>query len=227
MPVPLAADGGRLRFFHEAYFDYVFALQHVQAGRTAADLVRADPQDLLRRGQVRAVLALERQQDGPTYLADLQAILDRQLVRSHLRAAVLTWLKDQPTAHDEELRIVLEIAASDQDPIRWQAVRALSNQPFASALGEHGLLTAAADVIGNRPSRDDHRLAGLLRRFDEQSCAYLLFEGARQLPEEAAAACLPLASDRQTATRLVELIDRLIEAGAADADKKADDLGDS
>lgn len=173
------------------------------------------------------MLALERQQDGPTYLADLQAILDRQLVRSHLRAAVLTWLKDQPTAHDEELRIVLEIAASDQDPIRWQAVRALSNQPFASALGEHGLLTAAADVIGNRPSRDDHRLAGLLRRFDEQSCAYLLFEGARQLPEEAAAACLPLASDRQTATRLVELIDRLIEAGAADADKKADDLGDS
>jgi hypothetical protein len=58
----LATDGGRLRFFHEAYFDYVFALQHVQAGRTAADLVRDDPQDLLRRGQVRAVLALKRQQ---------------------------------------------------------------------------------------------------------------------------------------------------------------------
>lgn len=207
----LAADGERLRFFHEAYFDYVFALQHVQAGRTAADLVRNDPQqDLLRRGQVRAVLALERQQGGPTYLADLQAILDRQLVRSHLRAAVLTWLKDQPTAHDEELRIILEIAANDQDAIRWQAVRALSHQPFASALGEHGLFTAAAEVIGNRPSHDDRRLAGLVHRFDEQSCAYLLFEGARQLPEDAAAACLPLASDRQTATRLVGALLRTV-----------------
>jgi hypothetical protein len=30
----LAASGRRLRFFHEAYFDYVFALQHLQAGRT-------------------------------------------------------------------------------------------------------------------------------------------------------------------------------------------------
>lgn len=199
----LATDGEQLRFFHEAYFDYVFALQHVQAGRTAADLVRDDAQDLLRRGQVRAVLALERPQGGPTYLADLQTVLDRQLIRSHLRAAVLTWLKDQPAAHDEELRIVLEIAAHDQDPLRWQAVRALSNQPFASALGEYGLLTAAADVIGNRPSHDKHRLAGLLRRFDEQSCAYLLYESARQLPEAAAAACLPLASDPQTATRLV------------------------
>ncbi len=206
----LAADGERLRFFHEAYFDYVFALQHVQAGRTAADLVRGDPQDLLRRGQVRAVLGLERPLGGPPYLTDLQAVLDPRLVRSHLRAATLTWLKDQTTAHDDELRIVLEIAANEQDPVRWQAVRALSSPPFASELGEQGLLTAAADVLGGRPSRHDDKLAALLRRFDDQSCTYLLFEGARQLPETAAAASLPLANDPHIATRLVRALLRTV-----------------
>jgi hypothetical protein len=105
---------------------------------------------------------------------------------------------------------VLEIAANDQDPLRWQAVRALSSQPFASELGEQGLFTAAAEVLRNAPSRDDRELAGLMRRFDEQSCAYLLFEGARHLPEDAAAACLPLASDPQTATRLVRALLRTV-----------------
>jgi hypothetical protein len=206
----LAGDAGRLRFFHEAYFDYVFALQHVQANRTAADLVRGDPQDLLRRGQVRAVLGLERQLGGPQYLTDLQAVLDPRLVRSHLRAATLTWLKDQTTALDDELRIVLQIAANGKDPMRWQAVRALSSQPFASELGKQGLLTAAADVLGGRPSRHDDKLTGLLRRFDETSCVYLLFEGARQLPEAAAAASLPLASDPHIATRLVRALLRTV-----------------
>jgi len=65
----LAASGRRLRFLPRGPTShYVFALQHLQAGRTSSDLLRDDPQDVLRRGQVRAVLSLEREQDANTTL---------------------------------------------------------------------------------------------------------------------------------------------------------------
>jgi len=200
----LVAEGTRLRFFHEEYFDFIFARQHIQTGQTAADLVRDDAQDLLRRGQVRAVLALEREADPPRYIRDLRSVLDRMLVRSHLRAAVLTWLTDHATIEGHELQLVLEIAANDQDPLRGHALRVLSRHPFIEALNSRALLAVAAGVMSDlRPRRDDGQLAELVGWLDPDRCAYLLFEAARHLPEEAATALLPLASDAAPATRWV------------------------
>jgi len=51
----LVAGENRLRFFHQEFFDYVFAVQHVRNGQTAVDILRDDLQDLIRRGQVSAV----------------------------------------------------------------------------------------------------------------------------------------------------------------------------
>jgi len=206
----LAVEGTRLRFFHDEYFDYIFARQHIQLGRTAADLVRDDAQDLLRRGQVRAVLTLERQEDPPRYVLDLRTVLDPTLVRSHLRAAVLTWLTDQATVEDHELQLVLEIAANDQDPLRRQAIRVLSSQPFTRALNRHGLLAVGAGVMSNVRPHGDDQLAELVAKLDANSCAYLLFEAARHLPEEASAALLPLASDAAGATRWVGALLRTV-----------------
>jgi hypothetical protein len=114
----LVADQSLLRFFHDEYFDFIFARQHIQAGGTAEGLVHGDAQDLLRRGQVRAVLSLQRQEEAPTYAPDLRAMLDPQVTRSHIRAAVLTWLSDQPSPLDHELATVLAIAENAKDPLR-------------------------------------------------------------------------------------------------------------
>jgi hypothetical protein len=172
-----------VRFFHEAYFDHVFALQHVQGGRTAADLLRDDPQGLIRRGQVRAILTLERQQDWTSYVADLRAVLGRDSVRSHLRAAVLTWLTDLGTVEEDEIRVVLEIATDSQDALRRNAIRVLSSEPFVRALHARGLLPAVAANLGATTPPTDSLLAGLIARIDAERCAYLLFEAARSLPE--------------------------------------------
>ena len=206
----LAASGRRLRFFHEAYFDYVFALHHLHAGRTSSDLLRDDPQDVLRRGQVRAVLSLEREQDADTYAVDLRGVLDRRAVRSHLRAAVLAWLTGLRSIRDEELDAVLDTAVNREDRLRWEAVRTLSSEPFARALNDHDLLPVAAQVIAGRRTVRAQGPAGPLAELNPSDCAYLLFEASRYLPEEASAACLSLAADATTAALWVPSLLRTV-----------------
>ena len=214
----LAASGRRLRFFHEAYFDYVFALQHLQAGRTSSDLLRDDPQDVLRRGQVRAVLSLEREQDANTYAADLRDVLNRRATRSHLRAAVLAWLTDLPSIRDEEMDSVLDAAVNREDRLRWEAVRTLCSEPFTRALNDHGLLPVATQVVAGRQTAHAQGPVGKLADLNPADCAYLLFEASRYLPEEASAACLPLAADATTAARWVpSLLRTVFLAGPAAA----------
>jgi hypothetical protein len=214
----LAASRRRLRFFHEAYFDYVFALQHLQAGRTSSDLLRDDPQDVLRRGQVRAVLSLEREQDASTYAVDLRGVLDPWAARSHLRAAVLAWLTDPRSIRDEELGPILDTAVNREDRLRWEAVRTLSAEPFARALNDRGLLPVVAQVIAGRRTEQAQGPAGSLAELNPSDCAYLLFEASRYLPEEASAACLPLAADATTAARWVpSLLRTVFLAGPAAA----------
>jgi hypothetical protein len=206
----LTASGRRLRFFHETYFDYVFALQHLQAGRTGSDLLEDDPQDVLRRGQVRAVLSLEREQDADTYAVDLRGVLDQRAARSHLRAAVLAWLTDLRSIRDEELDLVLGTTVNGEDPLRWEAVRTLSSEPFAQALNDHGLLPVAAQIIAGRRIAQAQGPASKLAELNPSDCAYLLFEASRYLPEEASAACLPLAADATSAARWVPSLLRTV-----------------
>jgi hypothetical protein len=206
----LAASGRRLRLFHEAYFDYVFALQHLQAGWTSSDLLQDDPQDVPRRGQVRAVLSLEREQDPDTYAVDLRGVLDHQAVRSHMRAAALAWLTDLRSIRDEELELVLETAVSTEDRLRWEAVRTLSSESFVRTLNDRGLLPVVAQVIADRQTARADSPARTLADLNPSDCAYLLFESCRYLPEEASTACLPLASDPTTAARWVPALLRTV-----------------
>src|ERR1019366_7645256 len=157
-----------------------------------------------------AVLTLERQEHLSSYALDLRVVLDRQVARSHLRAAVLTWLTDQATIADHELQLVLQIAGNDKDSLRWQAVRTLCSQPFVQAINDHGLLVAASMVLNGVQARDRAELAALISQLGQQSCAHLLSEAARYLPEATAAALLRLASDPDTATRLVGVLLRAV-----------------
>ena len=113
----LVEEAGRVRFFHEEYFDYAFARQHVGAGGTAQGLLRGDLQDLLRRRQIRAVLGLERELSPHLYRNDLRAVLVRGGgCRSHIRSAALRWLTTFPP-HLWEYELVAGIAADEGDPL--------------------------------------------------------------------------------------------------------------
>ena len=82
----LLVDGQRLAFFHETFFDYVFARRFSGRRRTLKELLDAD-QFLFRRAQVRQILSHARDGSSPEYARSLEFVLtDPQSPLPHPRA---------------------------------------------------------------------------------------------------------------------------------------------
>lgn len=107
----LFLEAKQLSFFHETFFDYVFARCHVRRRRTIQDLLVRD-QWLFRRAQVRQILAYEETASPRQFLADIQYLLSGSVVRLHLRHLTLALL---PRVHPSAaLWLLIEPLLTDQ-----------------------------------------------------------------------------------------------------------------
>jgi hypothetical protein len=102
----LTWEGGRYSFFHESFFDYVFARRFAACGRRLLPFLLKGEQHLFRRAQVRQILLHEREQDRDLYLEDLSALLSEERVRYHLKSAIFAMLGDLAEPTVEEWHIV-------------------------------------------------------------------------------------------------------------------------
>jgi hypothetical protein len=217
----LVRDGRRLRFFHEAYFDYVFADAHVSGGGSARSLLDGDAQDLFRRAQVRGILAYERDLDpagAGAYLADLAELLRPGRIRAHIRAVVLDGLSAQRSVLDGEFRLVERIVADLDDPMRSRALRLLASGgwPVACHQRDRFRQYVAELVRRTRASPTPSPPAPLpgapplaaadLVRWTTDELLYQLVWSTKELPDEAAAACRPLAEYPEYAYALLRLV---------------------
>ncbi|MEU6261522.1 hypothetical protein [Streptomyces sp. NPDC047043] len=191
----LVEDRGRVRFFHEEYFDYAFARQHIQANGSAMSLIQGASQDLLCRRLVRAVLSLERELDLDQYREDLEAILTHATdYRSHIRATVLTWLKSLAPVEPYEFEHVTNLALNSADPLTRNAMPVLVSSGFVPHLLAHGLvdsITAGFDRDADRSGAPTKALTG----FTPDQTRWMLTESARVSPEEISAGLVSLARD--------------------------------
>ncbi|WP_416956498.1 AAA family ATPase [Streptomyces sp. Agncl-13] len=188
-------DRGRVRFFHEEYFDYAFARQHIQASGSVVSLLQGKSQDLLRRRLVRAVLSLERELDLDQYRGDLEAVIAHAPnYRSHIRAAVLTWLKSLAPVEPYEFEHVTTLALNSADPLTRNAMPILVSSGFVPHLLNHGLLdsiNASFDGDADRSGTDTNGLVG----FTPDQTRWMLTESARVSPEEISVGLAPVARD--------------------------------
>lgn len=126
----LIFDSDRYRFFHETFFDYVFARAFVSAGKKIVpDLLTTTEQHLFRRGQVRQVLAYQRRREGSfgDYLGNLRELLLSTEVRTHVKKAVIDWLHDLADPEAEEWSAVQELY--DHSDLGWFARTVVWNKP--------------------------------------------------------------------------------------------------
>lgn len=202
----LVRDQGRIRFFHETYYEYLVALTILNAGRNAADVLSEGTQLLSRRGLVRAILALERD-DPPKYREDLARVLARSN-RSHIRGAVLSLLSTQKEVDVEEIELLLSVAADKTDPMRNQVIRTLTTKPLAEAMADQGILDVATAIYcGTNRRGGGDRVRAALQKFSSQELLYLVVEAARFRPDRAAQTALPIT---QMADRVDEWVGALI-----------------
>ncbi|MFE1318349.1 hypothetical protein [Kitasatospora phosalacinea] len=111
----------RIGFFHETYFDFLFARAFVASGGDVHGFLAESGQHLFRRAQTRQLLEYLLADDRQRFHRVVVQLLTSQHVRSHLRDVVLTVLQ-QMDAREEDWE-ALESLAWDSTPVadrvRW------------------------------------------------------------------------------------------------------------
>lgn len=140
----LAIDGGRVSFFHEAFFDYTFARQWLIKRQSMVDFLCAQEQELFRRAQVRQILELLRERDVPRWRSEIEAVLSHPAIRYHIKEAVISVLANLGEPTDADLDLVLRLTAEQIHlaPRIWQQV---TRPTWFLALHGYGLIEAWLD----------------------------------------------------------------------------------
>ncbi|WP_311215498.1 hypothetical protein [Aeromicrobium sp. WCS2018Hpa-33] len=117
----LTADGGRVGFFHERYFDFVFARSFVESSSDLTRYVSSTSQSLFRRSQVRQVL--DYLLDRAPYRGFIVAhqMLVSPDVRSHLKQVVaqVLWSATPSTGGWQLLADLAEEKTYIGEQVRW------------------------------------------------------------------------------------------------------------
>ncbi len=138
----LVRQGSRIGFFHESFFDYVFARRFCETGESLLELLHSAEQDLFRRSQVRQILAYRRDDDFGAYLDDLRDCLVAADVRFHMKKLMIGVVGQVPDPRPEEWAILedhlQERTGKPSDPVRdalWLSA------PWFRILHDQGVVT--------------------------------------------------------------------------------------
>lgn len=142
-------EGQQLRFFHETYFDFLFAGAFVAAQRDLHSFLVGSGQQLFRRGQTRQVLDYLAGTEPITFRRAVVQLLGSNQIRPHLQDVTATVLRQhQPSADDW---LALEPLAFGRDlAVRRRLIPLLSAPGWfdaAAAAGRWPAYLADADSL--------------------------------------------------------------------------------
>ena len=167
----IVRHGEVVTFFHESYFDYLFAVDFVVAGRDLRDFLLGSDQGLFRRAQTRQILEYLAATDPGRFMSVAVELLRSDDIRFHLKVVVVAVLRSFSPV-PEDWRKLDELAWSGS-PI-GDRVRRLLSQPgwfnAADGLGRWEVwlddpqrAETALDVAAAASRQQGRRVAELLR----------------------------------------------------------------
>jgi hypothetical protein len=132
----LVADAGQYAFFHESYFDFLFARSFVATGGELHYFLVASRQQLFRRAQVRQVLDYLASTDRPAYRQTVVRLLTAGGVRIHLQEVAITSMTLLEATPGDWLAI--EPLAFGDHPLHGRLANLLSMPRWFDAADEAG-----------------------------------------------------------------------------------------
>jgi len=132
----LIREGARIGFFHETYFDYLFARTFVTAGHDLHDFLADSEQYLFRRTQARQVLEYLAATDREVFRRTVVRVLASHRIRPHLRD-VVTGVLRQLDARPDDVRC-LESAMFDGSGIEARLLPLVSSPAWFDAADQAG-----------------------------------------------------------------------------------------
>ncbi|MFJ2862591.1 hypothetical protein [Kitasatospora sp. NPDC087314] len=126
--------GDRIGFFHESYFDYLFARAFTAGTTTLHDFLAGSGQALFRRAQTRQILEYTEAIDPSRFRADVRDLLESHAIRPHINDVVITVLRQlKATSADWQL---LEDLAWSSSPLAPK-IRSLLGHPVWFDAADH------------------------------------------------------------------------------------------
>lgn len=133
----LVRDQTGVAFFHESYFDYLFARAFVAGGRDLCGFLVESGQYLFRRAQTRQVLEYLVGTDPSRFSETIVGLLQTDRIRSHLKAVAIRVLRQvQPTS---DMWQVLDPIAWSSSAVAPKLINLLSGSGWFDAADELGL----------------------------------------------------------------------------------------
>jgi hypothetical protein len=166
----LVRDGKQIAFFHESFFDYVFARSWIRRNQTLVEFLTSDEQELFRRGQVRQILSHLRDDEPERFAEEVEQLLRSSDVRFHIKDVVLAELRVLANPTVREWRAVGRVL--DEDP------------PFIDRLWGALRTSAWFECIDN-----EGEVEGWLRSHNETDKAHaleLMGAAVKQFPDRVA-----------------------------------------
>ena len=212
----IVRDRGAVAFFHESYFDYLFARSFVATDRDLRSFLIDSGQHLFRRAQTRQVLEHLAATDRDRFIAVVVDLLECDDVRFHLRAVVINVLRQiQPT------------------PAEWEALETFAfngtiiGSKVLTLLGQLGWFDAVDSLDRWESWLDDPERANVV--FNQLALS------AKQRPSRVAELVRPHVAESEDWSRrlrrmiswalnteLVDLAVELVELGQLDDDRDPD-----
>jgi hypothetical protein len=137
----LVEEDDQIAFFHETFFDYVFALDFMSRGARLVDYVREENQALFLRAPIRQVLVHLREGDFQAYVEEAEELLYGEDIRFHVQQLVLALIGrvDDPTP--EEWKLIEPLLDDPKiDGASWLSGIFYGTEGWFRLLDERGLL---------------------------------------------------------------------------------------
>lgn len=170
----LTQDDQQVAFFHEAFFDYVFARGWVERNETLVEFLMSGEQELFRRAQVRQIVNHLRELDPDRYIAEVEKLLTNPEIRYHIKAVVIALLGavDGPTSQEWEMVArVLETNPIFEERL-WSSLRTAAWFALLDAEGviedwlardDEPVQGRALEIMTSAAKSDPNRLAEILQ----------------------------------------------------------------
>jgi hypothetical protein len=114
-------------FLHQTFFDYCYAKRFVEEGRQLSETVLNGDQGLFARPQLVQVLSYLRGSDDPSYLRELQSLLNAEDLRVHMRLLLLGWVGALSAPTDDEWLLARRMIVDAE--IRHRVLVAMQGNP--------------------------------------------------------------------------------------------------
>lgn len=105
----LKQENKKIAFFHQTFYDYVFARDFAIKGVSLSAYILTTSQDLSIREQFKQIIQFLRGTDGEKYLLELETILYSDAVRFHIKLLLISYLGSLENPTMEEFTFIQKL----------------------------------------------------------------------------------------------------------------------